>query len=496
METRSTGSCRTPSISPRDDLRLADGELEALAAHLLDEDRQLELAAALHLPGVGPLGREDAQRDVADELGLQPALDHARRQPVALQAGERRRVDPDRHRERRLVHGDHRQRPRVGGVGERLADRHLGEPGDGDDLPRPGLVGLDAVERLGHVELGHLRALDRAVGAAPGDRLRAPDRPLEDAAEREAADVGRGVEVRHERLQRVALVVGGRRDALQDHVEQRLQVGLERVRVGVERGPAGLAVAVDDRELDLALVGVQVEEELVHLVDDRLDARVRPVDLVDDEDHRQPRLERLAQHEARLRQRPLARVDEQEHAVDHRQPALDLAAEVGVARRVDDVDLRPAVADGRVLGEDRDALLALEVAGVEHALGHVLVRAEGAGLPEQRVDERGLAVVDVRDDGDVADVRANGHRLRVATRNEGPGRGPRSSLLSVAGSARAVPGADATLVVVAERARPADHLRAQRVGQHRRRRVRVVERRRGRERRVDGGRRARPAARG
>ena len=43
-------------------------------------------------------------------------------------------------------------------------------PGDGDDLARPGLVGLDAVERLGDVELADLRALDRAVGAAPGDR--------------------------------------------------------------------------------------------------------------------------------------------------------------------------------------------------------------------------------------------------------------------------------------------------------------------------------------
>ena len=45
-------------------------------------------------------------------------------------------------------------------------------PGDGDDLARPGLVGLDAVERLGDVELADLRALDGAVGAAPGDRLR------------------------------------------------------------------------------------------------------------------------------------------------------------------------------------------------------------------------------------------------------------------------------------------------------------------------------------
>ena len=62
------------------------------------------------------------------------------------------------------------------------------------------------------------------------------------------------------------------------------------------------------------------------------DAGVGAVGLVDQEDDGQLRLERLAQHEAGLRQRALARVDEQHDAVDHRQAALDLAAEVGVAR--------------------------------------------------------------------------------------------------------------------------------------------------------------------
>src|SRR5437764_770917 len=113
----------------------------------------------------------------------------------------------------------------------------------------------------------------------------------------------------------------------------------------LQPGAAFERVAVDDRKLDLRLVRVEVEEELVDLVDDILDPSVRPVDFVDDEDHREPRLERLAQHEPRLRQRPLARVDEQEHSVDHRQRALDLAAEVCVAGRVDNVDLDPAVAD-------------------------------------------------------------------------------------------------------------------------------------------------------
>ena len=177
-------------------------------------------------------------------------------------------------------------------------------------------------------------------------------------------------------------------------------------RVVLQRGAAGLGVAVDDRELDLALVGVEVEEQLVDLVDDLGDAGVGAVDLVDDEDHGQSRLQRLAQHEARLRQRPLGGVDQQQHAVDHRQAALDLAAEVGVAGGVDDVELDVLVAQRGVLGEDRDALLALEVHRVHDAVVDVLALAEGAGLPQHGVDERRLAMVDVGDDRDVADVVA------------------------------------------------------------------------------------------
>jgi hypothetical protein len=183
--------------------------------------------------------------------------------------------------------------------------------------------------------------------------------------------------------------------------------------LGVERGLPGAGVAVDDRELDLLLVGVEVEEQRVDLVDDLGDARILAVDLVDDEDDRQVQLQRLAQHEARLGERALAGVDEQQHAVDHRQPALDLSAEVRVPGRVDDVDLRPAVAHGRVLGQDRDALLALEIARVHDAVLHVLVLTEGPGLPQHRVDQRRLAMVDVRDDRHVTDVCAFCHTCSV-----------------------------------------------------------------------------------
>ncbi len=115
-----------------------------------------------------------------------------------------------------------------------------------------------------------------------------------------------------------------------------------------------------------------------------------------------PALERLAQHVARLRQRALGRVDQQHHAVDHRQHALDFPTEIRVARRVDDVDDDVLIVNRGVLGQDRDAALALEFVAVHRALGDPLVGAKHTGLPKHRVDQRGLAMVHVRHDRDVA----------------------------------------------------------------------------------------------
>ncbi len=403
----STGSCRLAVDLADHDLRLADRELEALAAHGLDEHRELQLAPALDLPRVGALGREHPQRHVADQLLLQPVLDLARGELLAVLTGEHRRVDADRHREARLVDDERRQGSGIVDVGEGLADRDLRNAGDRDDVARAGLFRGNAVERVGEEELDDLHPLDRAVDAAPRDLLALAHLSVAHAAQREAAEVRRRVEVRDDRLERDALVVLGRGDALEDQLAQRLEVAA--LDLGVERRPARARVGVDDRELDLVLVGAEIDEELVDLVDDLRDARVGPVDLVDDEDHGQVRFERLAEDEAGLRERTLARVDEEQHAVDHGERALDLTAEVGVAGSVDDVERHVAVLHRGVLGENRDALLALEVVRVHDPLVDVLVGAERARLPQERVDEGGLAVVDVGDDRHVAQVVARGH---------------------------------------------------------------------------------------
>ena len=68
-----------------------------------------------------------------------------------------------------------------------------------------------------------------------------------------------------------------------------------------------------------------------------------------------------------------------------------------------DVDTRAAIFDGAVLRQNGDTALFLDIVRVHDALAHLLVGGEGTGLFQKTVDESRLTVVDVRDDGDVAD---------------------------------------------------------------------------------------------
>ena len=118
---------------------------------------------------------------------------------------------------------------------------------------------------------------------------------------------------------------------------------------------------VNHRKIELVFGGVEIDEEIVDLIEHRGGARVGPVDFVEHHDRRQLGGERLLQDVARLRQRPFARIHQHQHAIHHAQRTLHLAAEIAVAGRVHDIDLRAAIGDRGILRENRDAALALEL---------------------------------------------------------------------------------------------------------------------------------------
>src|SRR5262249_18777635 len=98
----------------------------------------------------------------------------------------------------------------------------------------------------------------------------------------------------------------------------------------------------------------------------------------------------------------LGRIHQQHDAVNHREGAFHLAAEVRMTRRIDDVDLDLTIVDGGVLRHDRDAALAFEIHRVHDTLGDLLVGAKNSRLTQHAIDQCGFAVIDVGNDGDVA----------------------------------------------------------------------------------------------
>jgi hypothetical protein len=218
-----------------------------------------------------------------------------------------------------------------------------------------------------------------------------------------------------------------------DQIEQRREVAARRVDLGDR--PAVAPRSEQGREIELVFVGVEQREQVEDLVVHGFGAGVGAVDLVDHHDRPQTAAQRLGDDELGLRHRPFSRVDEHQHAVDHREDALDLAAEIGVARRVDDVDARLAPHEGGAFGENRDAALALEVVRIEGTLGDLLVGAEHAGLTQKLIDQRRLAVVDMRDDRDVTNI--HGHSVGDTPSGNTYTRPAEATSLSSAASGRA-----------------------------------------------------------
>jgi len=160
------------------------------------------------------------------------------------------------------------------------------------------------------------------------------------------------------------------------------------------------------------LVGcAELDEEIEDFVDDFARARVLPVDFIDGDEHFEIEFECFTEDEARLRHHAFSGIDEQEHALDHLQDALDLATEIGVPRRIDDVKFNIAVLDCGVLRKDGDPALALEGIRVHDTRRCRLTLAEDAALFEHGVYEGCLAMVDVRDDGEVTDIRPGFHMV-------------------------------------------------------------------------------------
>ena len=229
------------------------------------------------------------------------------------------------------------------------------------------------------------------IVAAPGrhhEQLVArPDLALHHAHERNDAEVIVEPGVDDQRLQAVRVAWFRRRNARDDRLEHfdHVEAGL-----GADRNRIGRVNA--DHGFDFFL--------------DLVDVGGRQVDLVEHRHDLEAEFDRGVAVCDRLCLDALRGIDHEQGALAGRERAADFVAEVHVAGRVDKIEL-VNLAVARLIRQrhrlrlDRDAALALDRIGVEHLRLHLALLQAAADL-DNAVGERGLAVIHMRDDGEIA----------------------------------------------------------------------------------------------
>ena len=363
---------------------------------------------------IAVVGVLDAHRHVRLELLHQPIADVAPRQVFGTRTTrEWRLVHTHSDRHRGLLDLDGLEWHRVGQVDDRVTDVEVGHAREDDNLARGGALNRHAasrlkVEELGDLDLANLRA--RARREADGRVLDQLARG--DASDAQPPDERVRADVRDLELERLVVRHLGFRER-HDLVEEGRHVRADRIRFVasdlVDRR------RVHHREVGLLVRRAQLAEEVEGLVEHVVRARSRLVDLVNDDKHLVAHGKRLFEHEARLRFRALRRIHKQQHGVHHAEHTLHLAAKVGVARSVDDVDLDAIPCERRILCKNGNATFTLLSVAVQKRIVSLDVRRF-----EHRIHKRGLAVVDVSDNRNVAQIGTSGLRDGIHMKHTAP----------------------------------------------------------------------------
>ena len=161
---------------------------------------------------------------------------------------------------------DRRQGPGVFYCRQGLTDVHRFDAGHGHDVTGSGLRNLDPAQALEPVKPGDFGGHHLAVEAAEGYVLSLGEAAVEDPAHGQAAHVIIVAQGGNQELKGAVGLVGGGGHGTQDLLEERGEGGVLAVGTGAAYALAGIAVV--DRELQLLLRGIEIDEEIVDLVQD------------------------------------------------------------------------------------------------------------------------------------------------------------------------------------------------------------------------------------
>src|SRR5262249_43612185 len=154
-------------------------------------------------------------------------------------------------------------------------------------------VHRNALQAAKGEQLGRAAVLDDvAVDVHRADRIVYADRAALDAAGQDTAEERIAIEQSREHLELARHIESWRRHVADDRLEERRQVAFADavLKPRIARAPG----RIERGEIELFVIGVEIEEQLEHLVEHFRGARVGTVDLVDDDDRTKAERERLA----------------------------------------------------------------------------------------------------------------------------------------------------------------------------------------------------------
>ncbi len=180
----------------------------------------MQLAPARYGKLIGRIGVFHPQRDIRLQFFHQALAQLARRGPLALAARQRRRVDSEGHPQGRLIHLHNRQRDGVLARRDGLADVHVRQARNRDNLARLRLLHFGPVQPLVDKHLGDLAGDVDVLSVHHNDVLAGLHDPRIDPPDGDTAFVIVVIQRRRPKLKRRFRVAGRRVQMVHNGLEQ------------------------------------------------------------------------------------------------------------------------------------------------------------------------------------------------------------------------------------------------------------------------------------
>ena len=160
---------------------------------------------------------------------------------------------------------------------------------------------------------------------------------------------------------------------------------------------------INKRKFDLLIGCFQVDKQFVDFVQNLIRPCVSAIDFVDHDNDFQSCFQSLAQHKTCLRKRSLRCVHQQKRPIHHHQRTFHFSAEIRMTRSIKNIDFDLTPSNRTVFGRYRDSPFLFKVHVIHQSFTDLLIFPEKPCLTEHLVDKGGFAMVNMGNDGNVAD---------------------------------------------------------------------------------------------